>query len=195
MLFYPLATKQYTVLFLPNSHVNLEPRVSCALHNSPPRAKDGKRQKGQGLDVLDPFPIPLSATSCTHLPLQGRQKCLFNSGSPKSVSFLGRGERNGVFIMNFAKIHSNTEFLSTYRRGELVVANCVLLKITFVCYFGKSYLSFTSLLLLSKSAVRWCVRFCRRGEHCSPIYSQPIAYFQVKYLRPQSCLLASKAMG
>ena len=72
VLFYPLATKQYTVLFLPNSHVNLEPRVSCALHNSLPRAKDGKRQK-----------------------------CLFNSGSPKSVSFLGREERNGVFIINF----------------------------------------------------------------------------------------------
>ena len=44
-LFYPLAMKQYTVLFLPNSHVNLEPRVSCALHNSLPRAKDGKCQK------------------------------------------------------------------------------------------------------------------------------------------------------
>ena len=51
-LFCPLATKQYTVLFLPNSRVNLEPRVSCALHNSLPRAKDGKRQKWQGLDVL-----------------------------------------------------------------------------------------------------------------------------------------------
>ena len=49
-------------------------------------------------------------------PLQGRQKGLFNSGSPKSVSFLGRGERNGVFIINFVKIYSNTEFLST-RRG------------------------------------------------------------------------------
>ena len=34
VLFYTLATKQYTVLFLPNSHVNLEPRVSCASHNS-----------------------------------------------------------------------------------------------------------------------------------------------------------------
>ena len=45
VLFYPLATKQYSVLFLPNSHVNLEPRVSCALHNSLPRAKGEKRQK------------------------------------------------------------------------------------------------------------------------------------------------------
>ncbi|MCI5735563.1 MAG: hypothetical protein MR281_05430, partial [Eubacterium sp.] len=35
------------------------------------------------------------------------------SGSPKSVSFLGKGERNGVFIMNFKEIHSNTEFLWT----------------------------------------------------------------------------------
>ena len=70
----PLATKQYTVLFLPNSQMNLEPRVSCALHNSLPRAKDGKCQKRQGLNVLAVFPIPPSATSCTHLPLQGRQK-------------------------------------------------------------------------------------------------------------------------
>ena len=77
VLFYTLATKQYTVLFLPNSHVNLEPRVSCALHNSLLQAKDGKRQRRQGLDVLAVFPIPLSATSCTHLHLQGRQKCLF----------------------------------------------------------------------------------------------------------------------
>ena len=108
VLFYPLATKQYTVLFLPNSHVNLEPRVSCALHNSLPRAKGEKRQKRQGLDVLAVFPIPPCAISCTHLPLQGRQKGLFNSGSPKSVSFLGRGERNGVFIINFAEIYSST---------------------------------------------------------------------------------------
>ena len=78
MLFYPLATKQYTVLFLPNSHVNLEPRVSCALHNSLPRAKDGKRQKWQGRRVLAIFPISPSATSCTHLSLQGRQKGLFS---------------------------------------------------------------------------------------------------------------------
>ena len=65
VLFDPLATKQYTVLFLPNSHVNLEPRVSCALHNSLLRAKDGKRQRRQGLNVLAVFPILLSATSCT----------------------------------------------------------------------------------------------------------------------------------
>ena len=80
-----------------------------------PRAKDEKRQKRQELDVLAVFPIPPSATSCTHLPLQGRQIGLFNSGSPKSVIFLGRGERNGAFIINFLKIYSNTEFLSTRR--------------------------------------------------------------------------------
>ena len=77
VLFYTLATKQYTVLFLPNSHVNLEPRVSCALHNSLLRAKDGKRQRRQGLNVLAVFPIPPSATSCTHrLPCRvGRCFC------------------------------------------------------------------------------------------------------------------------
>ena len=80
LVLYPLATKQYTVLFLPNSHVNLEPRVSCALHNSLPRAKDGKRKRRQGLDVLAVFPILLSATSCTDRPapfIQGRQIGLF----------------------------------------------------------------------------------------------------------------------
>ena len=30
----------------------------------------------------------------------------------------GKGERNEVFIMNFKEIHSNTEFLSTYRRAR-----------------------------------------------------------------------------
>ena len=38
---------------------------------------------------------------------------IYISGSPKSVSFLGKGERNEVFIINFAEIYSNTEFLST----------------------------------------------------------------------------------
>ena len=42
-----------------------------------PRAKDGKRQQRQGLDVLAVVQIPPSATSCTHLHLQGRLKCLF----------------------------------------------------------------------------------------------------------------------
>ena len=30
----------------------------------------------------------------------------------------GKGESNEVFIMNFKEIHSNTEFLSTYRRAR-----------------------------------------------------------------------------
>ena len=88
VLFYPLATKQYTVLFLPNSHVNLEPRVSCALHNSLPRAKDGKRQKGQGLDVLDLFQIPLNATSCTHLPLHKEGKNIYLYYSARFSRFI-----------------------------------------------------------------------------------------------------------
>lgn len=36
-----------------------------------------KRQKGQGLDVLDLFPIPLSATSCTLLPLHKGDKNVY----------------------------------------------------------------------------------------------------------------------
>ena len=62
------------------------------------------------------FSIPPSATSCTHLPLQGRQKVNLISGSSKSVSFLGRGEMNGVFIINFVKFIQTRNF---FRRGAL----------------------------------------------------------------------------
>ena len=38
----------------------------------------------------------------------------FQSGFPdKSKIWWGKGERNGVFIINYAKIYSNTQFLST----------------------------------------------------------------------------------
>ena len=48
-------------------------------------------------------------------PLQGRQKGLI-SGFSKSVSFLGRGEMNGVFIINFVKFIQTRNF---FRRGAL----------------------------------------------------------------------------
>ena len=113
--------------------MNLEPRVSCASHNSLPRAKDGKRQKWLELDVqavfsqslrvqqVAPTVSPVGSVGASALcaevstgdphPLQGRRKVNLISGSSKSVSFLGRGEMNGVFIINFVKIYSNTEFL------------------------------------------------------------------------------------
>ena len=102
VLFYPLATKQYTVLFLPNSHVNLEPRVSCALHNSLPRAKDGKRQKWQGRRVLAIFPIPPSATSCTHrLPCRvGRCFCTKVQRSPPETRTLCKGGKKVYFLLS-----------------------------------------------------------------------------------------------
>ncbi len=37
-------------------------------------------------------------------------------GPRKAKAFWGKGERNGVFIMNFAEIYSNTEFLWTCHR-------------------------------------------------------------------------------
>ena len=84
------------------------------------------------------FIIPPSATSCTH-----RLTCRFGRcfctlcrglhrrpapftreakkvylipGSSKSGSFLGRGERNGVFIINFIKFIQTRNF---FRRGAL----------------------------------------------------------------------------
>ena len=103
-LFYPLATKQYTVLFLPNSHVNLEPRVSCALHNSLPRAKYGKRQKWQGLDVLAIFSIPPSATSCTHRLASrlGRCFCTKVQRSPPETRTLCKGGKE-VYLLFLAR--------------------------------------------------------------------------------------------
>ena len=60
--------------------------------------------------------------------------------------FLARGQyqRTAPFTKNPILTTSSQPY---------VVANCVSLKITFVYYFGKSYLSFTSLLLLSKFVV------------------------------------------
>ena len=49
-------------------------------------------------------------------PLQGRQKVSLISGSSKSVSFLGRGEMNEVFIINFVKFIQTRNF---FRRGAL----------------------------------------------------------------------------
>ena len=78
--------------------MNLEPRVSCASHNSLPRAKDKKRKKELGLDVqalfqplrvqqVAPTVSPVSSVGASALcaevstgdphPLQGRQKCIF----------------------------------------------------------------------------------------------------------------------
>ena len=70
--------------------------------------------------VSPPGSVGASALKCRGLhrrpaPFAREAKRFIYSGSPKSVSFLGIGERNGVFIINFLKIYSNTEFLSTRR--------------------------------------------------------------------------------
>ena len=84
------------------------------------------------------FSIPPSATSCTHrltcrfgrcfctlcrglhrrpapFTREAKKVCLI-PGSSKSVSFLGRGEMNGVFIINFVKFIQTRNF---FRRGAL----------------------------------------------------------------------------
>ena len=47
---------------------------------------------------------------------KGGKKVNLISGPSKSVSFLGRGEMNGVFIINFAKFIQTRNF---FRRGAL----------------------------------------------------------------------------
>ena len=97
--------------------MNLEPRVSCALHNSLPRAKDKKRQKQLGLDVQAVFSQSLRVQQVAPTSLcKGGKKVNLISGSSKSVSFLGRGEMNGVFIINFVKFIQTRNF---FRRGAL----------------------------------------------------------------------------
>ena len=103
----------------------------CFAQFTPP-SKRRKAPKKLGLDVqaffqslrvqqVAPTVSPVGSVGASALcaevstgdphPLQGRQKVNLISGSSKSVSFLGRGEMNGVFIINFVKIYSNTEFL------------------------------------------------------------------------------------
>ena len=50
-------------------------------------------------------------------PLRAIKRNSFR-GPRQIENLVGKGERNEVFIMNFKEIHSNTEFLSTYRRGD-----------------------------------------------------------------------------
>ena len=118
--------------------MNLEPRVSCALHNSLPRAKDKKRQKWLEHSVQSTFnnpsecnelhpPSHLSVRSVllhfvqrsppeTRTLYKGGKKVYLIPGSSKSGSFLGKGERNGVFIINFIKFIQTRNF---FRRGAL----------------------------------------------------------------------------
>ena len=98
-----------------------------------PPNKRQKAQKWLGLDVqaifsqslrvqqVAPTVSPVDSVGASALcaevstgdphPLQVRQKVNLISGPSKSVSFLGRGKINGVFIINFVKIYSNTKFL------------------------------------------------------------------------------------
>ena len=103
-----------------------------------PPSKRQKAQKWLGLDVqaifsqslqvqqVAPTVSPVGSVGASALcaevstgdphPLQGRQKVNLISGSSKSVSFLGRGEMNGVFIINFVKFIQTRNF---FRRGAL----------------------------------------------------------------------------
>ena len=117
--------------------MNLEPRVSCALHNSLPRAKDKKRQKRLGLDVQAFFhnpsecnklhpPSHLSVRSVllhfvqrsppeTRTLYKGGKKGLFNSGVLEKRELFGERRKEWSVYYKFYKIYSNTEFLSTRR--------------------------------------------------------------------------------
>jgi hypothetical protein len=109
----------------------------CFAQFTPPN----KRQKAQKIAWTrcpSYFSIPPSATSCTHrltcwfgrcfctlcrglhrrpapFTREAKKVCLI-PGSSKSVSFLGRGEMNGVFIINFVKFIQTRNF---FRRGAL----------------------------------------------------------------------------
>ena len=117
--------------------MNLEPRVSCALHNSLPRAKDKKCQKQLGLDVQAVFynpsecnklhpPSHLSVRSVllhfaqrsppeTRTLYKGGKKGLFNSGVLEKRELFGERRKEWSVYYKFYKIYSNTEFLSTRR--------------------------------------------------------------------------------
>ncbi len=117
--------------------MNLEPRVSCALHNSLPRAKDKKRQKQLGLDVQAVFYNPSECNKLhppSHLSIRsvllhfvqssppetrtlnkGGKKGLFNSGVLEKRELFGERRKEWSVYYKFYKIYSNTEFLSTRR--------------------------------------------------------------------------------
>ena len=84
--------------------MNLEPRVSCALHNSLPRAKDGKRQKWLELDVQAIFHNPFECNKL-HPPshLSVRSVLLhFVQRSPPETRTLYKGGKN-VYLFYSAR--------------------------------------------------------------------------------------------
>ena len=146
--------------------MNLEPRVSCASHNSLPRAKDGKRQKRLELDVqaifsqslrvqqVAPTVSPVGSVGASALcaevstgdphPLQRRQKGLFNSGVLEKRELFGERRKEWSVYYEFYKIYSNTEFLST--RRALATLSTVYNPDTIKC---RGYLFYLVLTLLT----------------------------------------------
>ena len=113
--------------------MNLEPRVSCALHNSLPRAKDGKRQKWLELDVqaifsqslrvqqVAPTVSPVGSVGASALcaevsagdphPLQGRQKCFLFYSARFSHFIDSLNAPCKCKVRFFSKKYNHTELL------------------------------------------------------------------------------------
>ena len=81
----------------------------------PPPNKRQKAPKIAWTRCTSYFSIPPSATSCTHLHLQGRQKGLFNSGVLEKRELFRERRKEWSVYYKFCEIYSNTEFLSTRR--------------------------------------------------------------------------------
>ena len=84
--------------------MNLEPRVSCALHNSLPRAKDGKRQKWLELDVQAIFSqsLRVQQVAPTSLYKGGKKDLLFYAARFSHFIDSLRGELcSPLHIFNF----------------------------------------------------------------------------------------------
>ena len=112
--------------------MNLEPRVSCALHNSLPRAKDKKRQKIAWTRCPSYFSIPPSATKL-HPPshLSVRSVLLhFVQRSPPETRTLCKGGKK-VYLFCSARF---SRFIDSLK-GFFVISLFNNMFVYFICKF------------------------------------------------------------
>ena len=80
--------------------MNLEPRVSCASHNSLPRAKDKKRQKELGLNVQALFHNPSECNKLhppSHLSVRSVLLHFVQRSPPETRTLCKRGKKVYLF--------------------------------------------------------------------------------------------------
>lgn len=98
--------------------MNLEPRVSCASHNSLPRTKDKKRQKWLGLDVQAIFYNPSECNELhppSHLSVRSVLLHFVQRSPPETRTLCKRGKKVYLFYSaRFSRFIDSLNYHSSF---------------------------------------------------------------------------------